>query len=94
MNEAADEDEDNPPGFVVARTPRNGNLTRDFLRGFEIVGRNGVAHLAYGPRPTAHVFDSRREAEDIARRLGRRVTMGTYDYLVEERVRQTSVYPV
>ena len=56
------------------------------------VGRDGLAHLAYGSRTAAHVFDSRREAEDIVRRLRRRATIGAYDYLVEEFVGQAGAH--
>ncbi len=82
------------PRFVVARTPRNGNRTRAYLRAFEIVGRDGLAYLSYGARSAAHVFNSRREADDVVRRLRRRATIGTYNYLVEEFAGQASECPV
>ena len=80
-------------GFMLVRTPRNGDLPRDYLRAFETVGRDGLAHLAYGARRAAHVFDSRKEAEDIVRRLHRRTTFGAYGYLVEEFVGQAGAHP-
>ncbi len=94
MNEITPEDPEARPGFVIARTPKNGNLSRSYLRGFEIVGRDGLAHLAYGALAAAHVFDSRREAEEVARRLRRRATIGAYDYLVEEHVTQPTEHPL
>jgi hypothetical protein len=90
---AAGEDVEARSGFVVVRAPRNGDLPRDYLRAFEIVGRDGLAHLAYGARTAAYVFHGRREAEDVVRRLRRRAVIGAYDYLVEESVGQASAYP-
>lgn len=77
-----------PVGFVVARTPRNGALPREYLRGFQVVGRNGLARLAFGARAAAQVFDHRPEADDIARRLRRRTALADYDYRVEEVTRE------
>ena len=71
-------------GFAVIRIPRNGELPADYLRSFEVVGRNGLGKLAFGPRGAAQLFDRRAEAEDIARRLRRRPTLGDYDYAVEQ----------
>jgi hypothetical protein len=79
------------PSFVVVRVHQNGDAPRDYLRSFLIVGRNGVAHLAYGPREGAQLFERRAEAEDIARRLRRRSAIGNYDYLVEEVAREATV---
>ena len=48
MDLATGEDVDAWSGFMLVRAPRNGDLPRDYLRTFEIVGRDGLAHLAYG----------------------------------------------
>jgi hypothetical protein len=48
------------------------------------VGRNGLRQLAFGPAATAHPFERRAEAEDIARWLRRRVSTADYDFVVEE----------
>ena len=93
MNLATGEDVEARSGFVLVRAPPNGDLPRDYLRAFEIVGRDGLAHLTYGVRKVAHVFDSRGETEDVVRPLRRRAAIGTYDYLVEEFVGQASVCP-
>ena len=79
-------------GFVLVRAHRNGDAPRDYLRAFQIVGRDGLAHLGYGSRTAAHVFDSRSEAEGIVRRLRRRAAIGAYDYLVAEVVEQAGAY--
>ena len=79
--------------FAVVRVHHNGEAPRDYLRSFLIVGRNGLAHLAYGPRKGAQVFEQRAEAEDIARRLRRRAAIGDYDYLVEEVAWEAAVSP-
>jgi len=71
-------------GFVIVRAHRNGDVPRDYLRGFLIVGRSGLANLAYGPRAAAHLFERRGEAEDVQRRLRRRTAIGGYDYFIEE----------
>lgn len=73
-----------PARFVVARGHRHNDEPRDYLRSFQVVGRDGLAHLAFGSRDVARVFDSLGEAEDIVRRLRRRTTIAAYDYLVEE----------
>ena len=80
-------------GFAIVRTHRNGDTPRDYLRAFQIVGRDGLGHLGYGSRIDAHVFDSRSEAEDVVRRLRRRAAIGAYDYLVEEVVERAGTYP-
>jgi hypothetical protein len=74
----------NEPHFVVMRVDRRGELTSTYLRKFALTGRNGLRQLAFGPAATAHVFEHRAEAADIARRLRRRVPMDDYDFLVEE----------
>jgi hypothetical protein len=90
MVQADHHDVEAQSGFVVVRTRRNGDGPRDYLRTVEIVGRNGLAHLTYGPHAAVRVFASRREAEDIVRRLRRRAAIGAYDYLVEELVGEAS----
>lgn len=70
--------------FVVARGHRHNDEPRDYLRSVQVVGRDGLAHLAFGSRDVARVFDSLGEAEDIVRRLRRRSTIAAYDYLVED----------
>jgi hypothetical protein len=62
----------NEPHFVVMRLDRSGELTSAYLRKFALTGRNGLRQLGFGPAATAHVFEHRAEAEDIARRLRRR----------------------
>ncbi len=71
-------------GFTVARVDRHGELPRTYLRAFALAGRNGLHQLAFGPPAAAHVFERRAEAEDIARRLRRRISAAGHDYLVEE----------
>jgi len=71
-------------GFAIVRAHRNGDVPRDYLRSFLIVGRSGLAQLAYGPRAAAHLFEGRGEAEDVQRRLRRRTAIGGYDYFIEE----------
>lgn len=80
-------------GFAIARAHRNGDAPRDYLRAFQIVGRDGLTHLGYGSRTAAHVFDRRCEAEDIVRRLRRLAAIGAYHYLVEEAVEQAGAHP-
>ena len=70
--------------FVVARLDRRGELPTTYLRKFALVGRNGLQQLTFGPATAAHVFESRSEAEDIARRLRRRVSDAGYDFRAEE----------
>ena len=65
--------ENETPRFVVARVDRRGELPTTYLRNFALVGRSGLRELAFGLAATAHLFDRRAEAEDIARKLGRRV---------------------
>ena len=80
-------------GFAIVRVHRNGEIPRVYLRAFQIVGRDGLAHLGYGSRTAAHVFDSRSEDEDVVRRRRRRAAFGAYDYLVEEVVGQADTCP-
>ena len=70
--------------FVVARVDRRGQLPPTYLRKFALAGRNGLQQLAIGPRNTAHLFEWRAEAEDIARRLRRRVSQVDYEFRAEE----------
>ena len=60
--------------FDVARVDQRGQLPPTYLRNFALAGRNGLRQLAFGPRNTAHLFGRCAEAEDIARRLRRRVS--------------------
>ena len=71
-------------GFAVSRATPNGSSPRDYLRDFKIAGRNGLVALAFGSRNTAYLFERRADAEDIARRLRRRTTVGEYVYSVED----------
>jgi hypothetical protein len=71
-------------GFVVMRVDRRGELEPTYLRSFAPAGRNGVRQLGFGPRSAAHLFERRSEAEDIARRLRRRVSATEHDYVVAE----------
>ena len=70
--------------FVVARLDRHGQLLPTYLRKFTVAGRNGLQQLAFGSLGTAHRFDRRTEAEDIARRLRRRVSQADYEFIAEE----------
>jgi hypothetical protein len=70
--------------FVVARVDRRGQLPPTYLRKFALAGRNGLQQLAFGPRSTAHFFERHAEAEDIARRLRRRVSQADYEFIAEE----------
>jgi hypothetical protein len=72
------------PRFVVARVDRRGELPTTYLRHFALAGRSGLRGVVFGPAPTAHLFDSRAEAEDIARKLGRRISHAEYEYRAEE----------
>ena len=74
------------PRFVIARKDRRGELAITYLRNFALVGRHGLRDLAFGPADTAHLFDDRAEAEDIARKLRRRVAHAEYEYRAEEAV--------
>ncbi len=71
-------------GFTVARVDRHGRLPRTYLRASALAGRNGLHHLAFGSLEAPHVFERRAQAEDIARRLRRRILAADHDYLVEE----------
>ncbi len=71
-------------GFAVVRIDRHGELPSSYLRSFVAVGRNGLQQLAFGNRAAAHLFRSRAEAEDVTRRLRRRVSAADYDYRIEE----------
>ncbi len=71
-------------GFVIVRVDRTGAIPRTYLRSFAPAGRNGLQRVAFGERSVAHAFESRTEAEDVARRLGRRISGTTYDYRVEQ----------
>ena len=45
-------------GFMLVRTPRNSDLLHGLCaRTFKTWGRDGLAHLAYGARRAAYVFD-------------------------------------
>lgn len=70
-------------GFAVVRIDRRGELPASYLRSFAVAGRNGLQRLAFGDRAAAHPFESRAEAEDVARRLRRRISGVDYDYRVE-----------
>ncbi len=70
--------------FVIVRVDRTGAIPRTYLRSFAPAGRNGLQRLAFGERSVAQVFESRTEAEDVARRLGRRISGRTYEYRVEQ----------
>ncbi len=78
------------PRFVVARADRRSELPTTYLRHFALVGRNGLRELAFGPAATAHLFERRGEAEDVARKLRRRVSGAEYDYSAEEAVSEPS----
>jgi hypothetical protein len=59
-------------------------LPREYLRSFSRAGRAGLAHLGFGARAAAHLFERRAEAEEVVERLRRRTVLAQYDYLVEE----------
>jgi hypothetical protein len=69
--------------FVVVRADRRGELPSTYLQKFALVGRNGLRQLGFGPAGSAHLFKSQTEAEDIARRLRRRLSMADFDFAVE-----------
>lgn len=73
---------DKGAAFVLMRTDRRGELPPSYLRGFALAGRNGLRQLGFGPRASALLFEHRAEAEDIARRLRRRVSTKEHDYVV------------
>ncbi len=70
--------------FVVMRVDRRGELPSAYLQKFAVTGRNGLRQIAFGPAATAHAFERRDEAEDIARRLRRRVSTAECDFVVDE----------
>ncbi len=70
--------------FVVARVDLEGTLPPTYLRKFALAGKSGLRQLAFGGREGAHLFASRAEAEEVARRLRRRVPDAQYDFIVEE----------
>ncbi len=70
--------------FVVVRVDRRGELPSTYLQRFALAGRNGLRQLAFGPAGTAHPFERRAEAEDVARRLRRRISTAGYDFVIEE----------
>lgn len=50
MDLATGEDVEVRAGFVIVRAPRNGDLPHDYLRAFEIVGRDGLVPTIAGSR--------------------------------------------
>ena len=70
--------------FVVVRVDQSGELPSTYLQRFALAGRNGLRQLAFGPAGTAHPFEHRAEAEDLARRLRRRVSTADYHLVVEK----------
>lgn len=80
-------------GFTVVRVDRRGEFLPSYLRSFALAGRNGLRALAFGDRAVAHIFESRVDAEDIARRLRRRLSGTQYDYRIEEVVREAEAIP-
>jgi hypothetical protein len=84
MDQTDDRTVDVQPGFVIVRTHPNGDIPPEYLRAFQAVGRDGLVHLTYGPRATAHVFARDGDAVDIVRRLRRRTSVGSYDYSIEK----------
>lgn len=78
-------------GFAVKRVDPLGQIPPSYLRDFVLAGRNGLQRLTFGGRVTAHIFDSPAEAEDIARRLRRRVSGTLYQYQVEAMARVSEV---
>jgi len=79
-----------PPRFVVVRVDCRGELATAYLQHFALVGRNGLRELTFGPVATAHLFDRRGDAEDIARKLRRRVSDADYEYRTEEAISERS----
>ena len=69
--------------FVVVPVDQSGELPSTYLQRFALAGRNGLRQLAFGPAGTAHPFKRRAEAEDVARRLRRRVSMADCHFAVE-----------
>jgi len=76
--------------FVVVRIDRRGELATTYLQYFVLVGRKGLRELTCGPVATAHLFDRRGDAEDIARKLRRRVSDADYEYRTEEAISERS----
>lgn len=79
--------------FIVVRFDRRGERSPNYLRAFVRAGRNGLKQLAFGQRAEAHIFEERVEAEDIARRLRRRILAGDYGYRVEEVLQEPVTSP-
>lgn len=79
--------------LTVVRNDRGGERPPAYLRGFVLAGRAGVKQLSFGQRVDAHVFESRAEAEDVARRLRRRISGGDYVFGVEEVSQAPAVSP-
>jgi hypothetical protein len=78
-------------GFAVMRVDRRGEQAPTYLRGFALAGRNGVRQYTFGLQACAHVFELQAEAEDIARRLRRRISATEHDYVVVEVAPQVTV---
>jgi hypothetical protein len=78
-------------GFAIARVDRLGQLPSTYLRSFALTGRKGLRELAFGAPAAAHLFERRDEAEEVARRLRRRVSSKDFDYVVEEMSRNAVV---
>jgi len=79
--------------FAVVRVDRRGEWSPSYLRTFAVTGRNGLRQQTFGERAEAHLFEGRAEAEDIARRLRRRVSATEYDYQVREVEQEAPVLP-
>jgi hypothetical protein len=78
-------------GFAVVRVDRRGELPPAYLRGFALAGRKGLRQYMFGPQASAHVFERQAEAEDVARRLRRRISATEHDYVVVEVASEASV---
>ena len=70
--------------FTVVRFDREGDLSPTYLRDFTLAGAYGLKQFAFDERAEAYIFEDRAEAEDVARRLRRRISAADYDYRVEE----------
>lgn len=79
--------------FILARVDRRGELPSSYLQRFALAGRNGLRQFAFGPAETAYLFERKAEAEDIARRLRRRISSSAYDFVVEEAPAMAAALP-
>jgi hypothetical protein len=75
---------------LFGRVDRHSASPTTYLRHFVLAGGNGLRGVAFGPAATAHFFNRRAEAEEIVRKLRRRVSHAEYEYTAEEAASEPS----